>query len=302
MKKSLFRLTLFIAFTSILTAFAVSPIRFAKMKAGNWMANLPDDRRIRSLSIPGTHDSGAIHSIADVFGKCQTLPISKQLESGVRFLDLRLRLVDDELYVYHSFVEQRTKASHLLHDLAAFLRENPSEFLIISFKEEEAPVRSEKAFSETLEAILLKYPDVVNAARTLPETVKDARGKMHILARYAGATIGIPCDRGWKNNASFVLNDIFVQDHYEPSLMDEKLSAILSAAETAALEKHALTLNFLSCYFDSLFPPAYAGKPAKTINPFIRKLIGETDGSLGIIICDFMTSDLSQAIIGRNFE
>lgn len=69
MKKSLFRLTLSFAVIAILIVFAVSPIRFVKMKAGSWMANLPDDRQIRSLSIPGTHDSGAMYSIADVYGK-----------------------------------------------------------------------------------------------------------------------------------------------------------------------------------------------------------------------------------------
>jgi len=301
MKKSLFQLTLSFAVIAILTVFAVSPIRFVKMKAGSWMANLPDDRQIRSLSIPGTHDSGAMYSIADVYGKCQTLSVSGQLASGVRFLDLRLRLVDDGLYVYHSFVEQKTEFQRLLYDLAMFLRENPSEFLIVSLKEEEAPIRSEKAFSKALEEMLGEYPDVVNAARTLPETVKEARGKMHILARYEDATLGVPCGRGWKNNTAFVLNDIFVQDHYELSGMDEKLSDIRLAMEAAADEKHALTLNFLSAYFASDFPPAYAGKPAQTIRAFILERIGETEGALGVMVCDFMTSDLAHAIIGRNF-
>lgn len=59
------------------------------------------------MVIPGTHDSGAMHSIFDVAGKCQDLNIQQQLKIGVRFLDIRLRLKNDELEVVHSFVEQK---------------------------------------------------------------------------------------------------------------------------------------------------------------------------------------------------
>lgn len=68
------------------------------------MKNLDDSLLISDMTIPGTHDSGALHSIFDVAGKCQDLNIKQQLKVGVRFLDIRLRLKNNELEVVHSFV------------------------------------------------------------------------------------------------------------------------------------------------------------------------------------------------------
>jgi hypothetical protein len=44
-----------------------------------WMENVSDDRLITTMSIPGTHDSGATHSIFDVASKCQDLDIKKSI-------------------------------------------------------------------------------------------------------------------------------------------------------------------------------------------------------------------------------
>ena len=72
----------------------------------DWMSKVSDDVNILDLSIPGTHDSGAQHSIADVAGKCQDLSISSQLEIGVRFLDIRLQLVNDEFRVVYRSIKE----------------------------------------------------------------------------------------------------------------------------------------------------------------------------------------------------
>ena len=73
------------------------------------------------MSIPGTHDSGATHSIFDVAGKCQDLDIETQLEIGVRFFDIRLQQVNDKFNVVHSFVDQGLTFDNVLKDLNSFL-------------------------------------------------------------------------------------------------------------------------------------------------------------------------------------
>ena len=80
-------------------------------KAKPWMKNLSDNTLISEMIIPGTHDSGAMHSLFDVSGKCQDMKISDQLKIGVRFLDIRLQLLNNELVVVHSFVDQNLKFS-----------------------------------------------------------------------------------------------------------------------------------------------------------------------------------------------
>ncbi len=284
-----------------LTLFSVLPIRFSRADYSNWMVKLDDAREIGALSIPGTHDSGALYSIADIYGKCQTLPIKEQLIAGVRFFDIRLRLVNDELFVYHSFVDQKTKFQGVLDDMISFLKRNPSEFLIVSFKEELEPIGSLKAFSDALEEILLSC-GVVSPDRALPETVGGARGKMHILARYKNASLGVPCDHGWQNDTTFVINNMIIQDNYEVKSTDEKIGDIENALEKASGNQYALVVNFSSCYLSSHFPPGYAAYPAHEINAYLMDNMAFGGGAAGILVCDFMTNDLAGAIIGRNFK
>lgn len=69
----------------------------------SWMANLSDETLLSNMTIPGTHDSCARSSIP--FVRTQYLSITKQMEAGLRFLDLRLRVhADGQLYCYHGGV------------------------------------------------------------------------------------------------------------------------------------------------------------------------------------------------------
>ena len=150
----------------------------------NWMSKVSDDVNILDLSIPGTHDSGALHSIADVAGKCQDISIASQLKIGVRFLDLRLQLVDNEFKIVHSFVDQNLKFETVVKDLYSFIKKYDSEFLIISIKEDNDSVNSTISFDEALIKALSPYDDVfmLNDSK-LPETVGMARSKIFILSR-----------------------------------------------------------------------------------------------------------------------
>ena len=104
----------------IMSIFAFLPIN-KSYKADPWMSKVSDSTKIKDLSIPGTHDSGAMHSLFDVAGKCQDVSIIKQLDMGVRFFDIRLQLVDNELNVVHSFVDQELKFEWVLNYYKNFL-------------------------------------------------------------------------------------------------------------------------------------------------------------------------------------
>lgn len=300
MTKHTVRKILIVLLLAAAAAAAAAPLQLPRARAQSWMAALEDSRSIGTLSIPGTHDSGALYSFADLFGKCQTLSVSRQLQIGVRFLDVRLRLVEDELLVYHNFVEQKTSAEDLMEDMTAFLQENPSEFLIVSFKEEASPVRSGISFAAALEQLLARYPRHISTAG-LPASVGEARGKIHILARYENNSLGVPCSLGWQNNSSFELGELYIQDHYKLHSAGEKLPDITAALEAAASGNYALVLNFTSCYLAEGFPPSYAGVTAGKLNPLLPQLLADSRGPAGVLVCDFMTSGLAEQIIGRNF-
>ena len=113
----------------------------------DWMSALPDEMPVYRMSIPGSHDSGAV--CGNVFLKVQDAAIGRQLEMGVRFFDVRLKAdsapgitVEDAegegaamLGVYHSgqFMEQ-TWDGDVLPAMRRFLKENPREFLIVLLK------------------------------------------------------------------------------------------------------------------------------------------------------------------------
>lgn len=291
-----------ILLSAVLTAAAILPLETSSADHTRWMQNLPENALLNTLTIPGTHDSGALYSFAGVAGKCQSVPIDQQLKMGVRFLDIRLKLVNNQLNVVHSFADQKLTLKDALADMVSFIRDNPSEFLLVSFKEDDKPKKSDVLFASCLEEMFGEYEDVIAPDRSLPVSVGDARGKIFILARYDNASVGIPAYHGWQDSTSFALGDLYVQDHYELSDVSVKQEDIRKAAGIAREGQYAMVLNFTSCYLNHGFPPLSAAVPARKINPWLEEFIPSDASGCGIYICDFITSSLTAAMIERNFS
>jgi hypothetical protein len=99
----------------------------------NWMWNLRThigDTALNQLLIPGTHDSGTYNMIG--LAQTQEDSISRQLEAGIRHLDLRVGRFDDALRIHHSgdFTTGLT-LSGVLGDVASFLSSHPNEVVIL---------------------------------------------------------------------------------------------------------------------------------------------------------------------------
>ena len=75
--------------------------------SADWMAELPDDRLLSEIHIPGTHDSGTQYVQLAFFSKCQALSIREQLEAGFRYLDIRLGVdeKDGVFQLMHGFTK-----------------------------------------------------------------------------------------------------------------------------------------------------------------------------------------------------
>lgn len=293
---------------SALLVFAVAFVALAPLGRQNdkqavlWMKELDDSLAVRDLSIPGSHDSGALHSIGDVSGKCQSLSIEDQLSVGVRFLDIRLRLVGDEFKIVHSFVDQATDFDDTLRTVVEFIENNPSEFLFVSIKEDKEAKNPKGDFATLLEATLAEY-DTIARDTSVPDTVGKARGRIFIISRYEGATIGIPAYDGWLDSESFAMNEIYVQDEYKVESAEEKQEAVEAALSVAGEKSYALVLNFSSCYLTTeSFPPTYAATVAQDMNPYIKEKADSHDGTMGVVICDFVTDELVKAIWEVNFR
>ena len=277
----------------LLTLIAIVPIN-SKYDKKIWMKDLGDSTIITDMSIPGTHDSGATRSIFDVAGKCQDMSIVNQLNIGVRFLDIRLQLVKDELRIVHSFVDQKLLFNKVLKDISEFVKENNSEFIIISIKEDADSKKSKVTFYDKVIEEFSKY-DNISFDDTLPTTLGEARGKIYILNRFTSNDIGIKAYHGWEDSTSFHLNSLYVQDNYCLDNVDIKKQDILNTFDYS-LTANKLVLNFTSCYLENSFPPTYAATPAKDINKWLIEEINKKDKKLGIVIVDFITEELASAI------
>ena len=262
----------------------------------DWMKSLDDDMSLRNVNMPGSHDTMALYSIGDLAGQCQSLSLKDQLNIGVRFLDIRLKLDNDKLKAVHGIVDEKATFEQITKVVESFLTKNSSEFIIMSIKEESEASNSSIGFENALKQYVNK--DIYLKERTLPSKVGDVRGKIVLLSRYANSTIGLDAYAGWLESTSFVLpnNDIYVQDTFRITSKEQKQEEIVNCFNESG---HALKINFLSAYRTDGFPPSYAPSAAKDINPWIDQEINKYSDR-GIVLYDFVTSDNMKVFFGGN--
>ncbi|MCR5079331.1 MAG: phosphatidylinositol-specific phospholipase C domain-containing protein [Bacilli bacterium] len=265
-----------------------------------WMGQIEDSTPISNISLPGSHDTMARTALAGLSGECQYLDLESQLNSGVRFLDIRLDNKEKDLRAVHGSIDQGSNFSSIERIIERFLKNNPSEGLLVSIKDENR--NNPSAFESTLSPYLSKEYWLLDTS--LPSTLKDIRGKAVLLSRYENSSIGVPCYNGWADGGDenkkceFALpNGINVQDHYKLLSAEDKLEEISSAILTANASDN-LTLNFCSGYLASHFPPSNAQSVAVKVNPKLPSLLTKEDS--GVIIMDFVTEDLCKKVFSLN--
>ena len=263
------------------------------VKYTDWMSTLDNNLSLREVNMPGSHDTMALYSIADLAGQCQSLSLKEQLNLGVRFLDIRLKLENDKLKAVHGYVDQKADFTSVTQTIKDFLNLHKQEFIIMSIKEEANPSNSHLSFDESLKEYL--NDTIYLKATSLPKKVEDVRGKVVLLSRYKGSTIGIPAYEGWLDSASFTMtNDIYIQDTYKITSIEQKEEEIIKCFNETG---HALKINFLSSYLTNYFPPSYAVSSAREINPWINKEISKYPDR-GIVLYDFVNEENMDSFFG----
>ncbi|MGQ0717893.1 MAG: phosphatidylinositol-specific phospholipase C [Pseudonocardiales bacterium] len=101
----------------------------------SWMRDIPDDALVTTLSIPGTHNSCSVDGLLG-FGKTQNLDLVDQLNAGIRFLDIRLSHYQDNLFAHHDIIHMGKSYADVLAICASFLKQHPSEAVLMSVKDE----------------------------------------------------------------------------------------------------------------------------------------------------------------------
>lgn len=277
---------------------SVNP-KVPESKAGDWLGQMSDLTLIKDISMPGSHDAMALYALGDLAGRCQSLSLASQLEAGVRFLDIRLQNQNDTLKAVHGIVDEKEKFPAIVKTIDTFLTEHPTEFVIVSIKEEEKAKGGTKDF-ETL--VVDSLTEKWYTGNVMPAALGQVRGKAILLSRYADSKFGVPAYGGWQDNATFALpNLIHVQDEYKINDIQVKKDAIKKCLETTngLGLLSPMTLNFFSAYRTSYFPPSYAPSVAKEINPDLASIL-KPYKKTGVAILDFITEDNAKLIISHN--
>lgn len=207
--------------------------KLIETKLYNWMQDIEDNRLVCKMSIPGTHDTGAYTGNAWV--KTQDKNIEQQLNSGIRFFDIRLVHDNGVLKLCHgSHIFDATFVGDVLKTTAEFLKEHPSETVIMTIKRDhdldnDGATKYRIALTKALEGDRALIPYMVKSFRA-DFTLGDLRGKMLIISRDGWMMTPSGQVTSWPDNTSFTSSiastngsstTIHVEDHYKSRASDK---------------------------------------------------------------------------------
>lgn len=212
-----------------------------------WMKALNENLNLSALTIPGTHDSGAYKR--NDLAKCQTMSIEKQLESGIRFLDIRLNGNEAQLRVFHGSYDMYLTFNELQQMCADFLRAHPSEciLMLVNKSQSKGDPIGEKFVNE-----IQAFKNYWWLEDHIP-TLKDVKGKIVLIRRFDYTkTLGINVSYGWKDDSpSFDVDhgNIHVQDKYKVWYTKESVNGKwndIHATMAYAQTTEKMVINFTS--------------------------------------------------------
>ena len=282
----------------------------------SWMATLSDATPVCKLSIPGTHDSGTsgVRFPMRHYARTQTLDLPSQWDAGIRFFDLRPRLEDGTLRIYHGPADCHLGFQEALLILKRKLEEQPTEFCIVMTN---SAGGGQEGVDMTMDAIYAIFPTDMLASFNADMTVADMRGRVLFIHRdhptggrdYPGTVVF-----GWPRNAS---------SHHAGMVSSEGQSAVLCAQDyftdggkgdylntkwdkvTALIREFASApegvwcINHLSGYTGSGISTNIK-RNARTTNARLLEYLGNHKKPIGIVSMDFPQQELIDAIIFLN--
>ncbi len=147
----------------------------------DWMRDIPGSYKVNQISIPGTHDSGAFYGGDST--QTQSMSITKQLVSGIRFLDIRLKSVgNNQLQLYHGIVSQQAKFDSVLNEVTVFLKQHPTEVVFMRVKNETNNDPSPNVFQTAFLAYYKQYSAYFWSGGEENPKLGDVRGKIVVFS------------------------------------------------------------------------------------------------------------------------
>lgn len=288
-------------------AFRVDSTFGASLYGTNWMSGIRDDVLLSDISMPGTHDSGArLMGATPGAAQCQGLTIRQQLNAGVRYLDMRLEYdtsVSGSVRVVHGIIDCLNDSGgpltldSVINDCYQFLRDYPTETIIMSVKEDDG------SNTQTLANVLMDKFYANQSYWYLGSSIpklKDVRKKIVLAKRisqiYGGLNLSWG-DQGSNGSMVQVNSSLTVQDRYNMGANAKWQNAakpMIASPKPAGM----FYLNFLSSTGGSLIPNPSG--TANEMNSSFLKYPLANNKCYGIIIFDFVNETLAKKVYQCN--
>jgi hypothetical protein len=299
----------------------------ASTARARWQENLSNELFISEVNLPGTHDTAAINRLVHTLYACHNSSISDQLNSGIRALDIRIRVKDKSagqssfsFYTCHGAigswagVNEYQSLDSAMDEIKRFLTVNPTEFIVIRFQIDDWKISNTSELNklsvyvdlvEKLDNGLPLYGDRnnrLNRFDNMPK-VADMRGKIFAFQTIIdnnnynfGKYISMPDNEDRTGLLSKVGKySVFIQDKFRAD-SDEKWKKVLSAIESCNTNKvkERAYINFASTVH-------YGVMGTYVYDKFINYLGSQSQRrqtkKLGWIFWDY---ENSQYLIGRD--
>ncbi len=279
------------------------------MRLNNWMENIGDEKSLKDINIPGTHDSTTKFCQFSLFSSCQKLSVAEQLKIGVRAFDIRV----EGMTLVHSFCKCKKGVFQsdltlcdVVGDILSFLSENPTETVLMFFKMDKGD-DSGKCLDLLFENFITPNPDkwyLENEITTLGEV----RGKIVLIRRTdtnhekSGVDFtAMPYQGGvketkWEDFSPNGADKVTVQDRYSLPAKKKWEMSVKPLLEKCGEFENNLVINFLS---DAGFP-FIPRLNARYINKQFLKFPLVKQNHYGLIMLDFANEKITEKIIKTN--
>lgn len=254
-----------------------------------WMKELDGNTLLSDITVPGTHDTMALHG--GPAAECQAWNLEDQLKAGIRYLDFRVYAFENTLYLMHGIVYQRSTFSKALDMLKVFLSEFPSETVLVRVK----PDLVDKSKVQGMVEKLIEGDSRVWVKSAIPR-LDEVRGKI-VLVQEGSFLLGV---RLLETDTKGDYKVIHVKDKEK-----ETLQNLNKAMKECGGNSVVLTYSSGTGIgtFEGMFltPKKVAEKMDPWLYDYLQMLLAE--GSklcFGIIAMDFPSTDLIQTVIRFN--
>lgn len=292
----------------------------------NWMGFIDGNKHLSELSIPGTHDSMANYELTNMV-RTQAMSLQGQLESGIRYLDIRCNYTDNKFNINHGPIGLKYNFDNVLSTVTEFLKENPTETVLMRVKQENSN-KSDAEFDSKLREYINKYKDYFwdNTYYTSNPQLDEVRGKIVVFNDVGGSSVGVKykyadkqdnynLDTNWSLYSKWqaIKNQLYkARNGYPNTIYINYLSAsggvfpyfVASGQSSPEMSAPRLATGLAGPVFNKRYPDFPRGNVNDILfegtNILATRDIAENKGNVGIVVADFPGKGLIDTVISKN--